>query len=142
MKRIIINQSLGTPSKYNRDDDIFFIKNYPHLMLFPYTDAVIHHGGAGTTATATISGVPQIIIPHILDQYCHGQQIYLSKLGPKPIWRSKLTTEKLVPALKEALFNPKIKQAANKVKESIDPDTSLQLTVKTLEQSIFVKVRT
>ena len=28
--------------------------------------AVIHHGGAGTTA---ISGIPQIIVLHILDQY-------------------------------------------------------------------------
>ena len=104
-------------------------------MLFPQTDAVIHHGGAGTIATTAISGVPQVIVPHILDQYFHGQKIYLSNLGPKPVWRSKLTVGKLSAALKESLSNPKIKQTAKKTSKSIDRDKSLQLTVKTIEQS-------
>ena len=28
--------------------------------------AVIHHGGAGTTTTAARTGVPQIVVPHLL----------------------------------------------------------------------------
>ncbi|MCD4719065.1 MAG: glycosyltransferase [Desulfobacula sp.] len=134
-KRIIITKFWEKSSEYQSANDVFFIKNYPHLMLFPQTDAVIHHGGAGTTATTAISGVPQVIIPHILDQYFHGQKIYSSNLGPKPIWRSKLTVGKLSAALKECLSNPKIKQTAKKIKKSIDRDKSLQLTVKTIEQS-------
>ena len=134
-KRIIITKFWEKSSEYQSAGDIFFIKNYPHLMLFPQTDAVIHHGGAGTIATTAISGVPQVIVPHILDQYFHGQKIYLSNLGPKPVWRSKLTVGKLSAALKESLSNPKIKQTAQKTSKSIDRDKSLQLTVKTIEQS-------
>ena len=134
-KRIIITKFWKKSSEYQSADDVFFIKNYPHLMLFPQTDAVIHHGGAGTTATTAISGVPQVIVPHILDQYFHGQKIYLSNLGPKPIWRSKLTADKLAAALENCLCNPKIKQTAKKTGKSIDRDKSLQLTVKTIEQS-------
>ena len=134
-KRIIIAKFWEKSSEYQSANDVFFIKNYPHLMLFPQTDAVVHHGGAGTTATTAISGIPQVIVPHILDQYFHGQKIYLSNLGPKPIWRSKLTLGKLSGALEECLTNPEIKQTAKKTGKSIDRQESLQLTVKAIEQS-------
>lgn len=55
--------------------DVFFIKGYPHLKLFPRMAAVIHHGGAGTTATSAASGVPQIVVPHVLDQYYWGHRV-------------------------------------------------------------------
>ncbi|MCK5350086.1 MAG: glycosyltransferase [Desulfobacula sp.] len=132
-KRIIIAKFWENLSEHKFSRDVFFIKNYPHLKLFPKTAAVIHHGGAGTTAAAAKSGVPQVIVPHILDQYFHGQKIYSSNLGPKPIWRTKLTADKLAATLEHCLCNPKIKQAAKKTGESINRDKSLQLTVKTIE---------
>jgi vancomycin aglycone glucosyltransferase len=30
--------------------------------------AVVHHGGAGTTTTATRAGVPQVVVPQFADQ--------------------------------------------------------------------------
>ena len=134
-KRIIITKFWEKSSEYQSASDVFFIKNYPHLNLFPQTDAVIHHGGAGTTATTALSGVPQVIVPHILDQYFHGQKIYSSNLGPKPVWRSRLTLDNLSAALKECLTNPGIKQTAEKTGKSIDRQKSLQLTIKAIEQS-------
>jgi len=89
-QRIVIAKFWDEPSEFPQSDDVFFIKKYPHLKLFPRMAAVIHHGGAGTTATSAVSGVPQIIVPHILDQYFWGHQVCISNLGPKPIWRSKL----------------------------------------------------
>ena len=134
-KRIIITKFWKNPSEYQAANDVFFIKNYPHLMLFPQTDAVIHHGGAGTTATTAISGVPQVIVPHILDQYFHGQRIYLSNLGSKPIPRKKLTADKLANQIEKFLYNPGIKETAEKTGKLINRDKSLQLTVKTIERS-------
>ncbi len=134
-KRIIISKFWKEDSEYRFDKDVFFIKNYPHLKLFPKTDAINHHGGAGTTATAAVSGVPQVIIPHILDQYFHGHQIYLSNLGPKPVWRTRLTAEKLTSALKTALFSKAVKQNAKTAGRQIDKTRSLKLIVKAVEQS-------
>ena len=79
--------------------DVFFIRNYPHEYLFPRTAAIIHHGGAGTTATATRSGRPQIIVPHILDQYYHGYKIFMSGLGAKPVRRSRISLKTITQAL-------------------------------------------
>ena len=78
-RRVIICKFWEEPSEFSNSTDVFFIRRYPHLKLFPNMAAVIHHGGAGTTA---ISGIPQIIVPHILDQYYWGYQVYQSYLGP------------------------------------------------------------
>jgi vancomycin aglycone glucosyltransferase len=39
-----------------------------HQALFPRLAAVVHHGGAGTTTTAALAGVPQVVVPQIVDQ--------------------------------------------------------------------------
>ncbi len=134
-KRIIINKFWESPSQYESEEDVFFLNNYPHLHLFSHTSAVIHHGGAGTTAAAAIAGVPQIIVPHILDQYFHGNQIYQSKLGPKPIWRSMLSEDKLTEAVNECMENTQLVKTAEETAKSIDRNRSLHLTVQAIEQS-------
>jgi UDP:flavonoid glycosyltransferase YjiC (YdhE family) len=129
-QRAIISKFWDEPSEFSNSDDIFFITKYPHLKLFPHMAAVIHHGGAGTTASSAASGVPQIIVPHILDQYYWGHQIYQSKLGPKPIWRSQLTAKKLAAAIRECLSNQQIRKRAKEASEAIREKNSLEITVR------------
>jgi UDP:flavonoid glycosyltransferase YjiC (YdhE family) len=136
-QRVIIGKFWDEPSNFSNSDDVFFIKNYPHLELFPRMAAIVHHGGAGTTATSAISGVPQVIIPHLLDQYYWGNQIYRSELGPKPIWRSKLNSRKLAAAISECLSDERIKQNAKNVSEKIKKQDSLELTVRELIRSLY-----
>ncbi len=129
-QRAVIGKFWDEPSEFEHSDDIFFITKYPHLKLFPRMAAVIHHGGAGTTATSAASGVPQIIVPHILDQYYWGHQIYRSKLGSKPIWRSRLTSKKLAAAIRECLNNQQIRKRATEASEAIRAANSLEITVR------------
>jgi UDP:flavonoid glycosyltransferase YjiC (YdhE family) len=44
-------------------DDIFFLDDCPHEWLFGRVAAVIHHGGAGTTACGLANGAPTLIVP-------------------------------------------------------------------------------
>ena len=134
-RRIILPQLHGLSTEYTTGDNVFFIGDYSHLLLFPKLDAVIHHGGAGTTATAGVSGVPQVIVPHILDQYYHGRRIFLSRLGPKPIPRAVLTESRLTAALEQCLFDPVIRQVAKKTGEAINPQKSLERFVEAIEMS-------
>ncbi len=135
-QRAVISKFWDEPSEFSNSDDIFFIKKYPHLKLFPNMAAVIHHGGAGTTGSAAISGVPQIIVPHILDQYYWGNQIYQSKLGPSPIWRSEFTSKKLAMTIRECLSNQQIRKRAKEVSEVIRQRDSLEFTVSELMKSL------
>jgi UDP:flavonoid glycosyltransferase YjiC (YdhE family) len=129
-QRVVIAKFWDEPAEQTPSDDLFFIKRYPHLELFPRMAAVIHHGGAGTTASSAISGVPQIIVPHALDQYYWGHQVYRSRLGPKPIWRSGLNAKRLSSAIRETLSNAEIKRKAIAVSERIKRENGLDLTVR------------
>lgn len=45
------------------DQDIFFIGDCPHEWLFQHMAAVVHHGGAGTTACGLRYARPTVIVP-------------------------------------------------------------------------------
>lgn len=49
-------------------EDCFMVGEVNQQALFGRVAAVIHHGGAGTTTTATWAGAPQVIVPQIVDQ--------------------------------------------------------------------------
>jgi len=135
-RRAVIGKFWDEPSEFSNSEDIFFIQKYPHLKLFPKMAAVIHHGGAGTTATTAISGVPQIIVPHLLDQYYWGNQIYQSQLGPNPIWRSELTSKKLAAAIRQCLSNEQFQQKARETAGIIKQQDSLEITVNEIFRSL------
>ncbi|KAJ3081153.1 hypothetical protein HK102_002547 [Quaeritorhiza haematococci] len=54
----------------------------PHTWLFPKCTCVVHHGGAGTTQTACLSGVPSVVIPHMADQPFMASLLRYLKLCP------------------------------------------------------------
>lgn len=43
--------------------DVLFLGDCPHEWLFQHVAAVIHHGGAGTTACGLLNGKPTAIVP-------------------------------------------------------------------------------
>ncbi len=137
-RRMIINQYWSETAEpvLNKKigSDVLFIQQSPHLRLFPKTAAVIHHGGAGTTAAAAVSGVPQVIVPHILDQYYNGQQVYYNHLGPEPIQKSRLTEKKLKIALETCMTDPVIQTHVKNARAAIDPEMSLARIVRTIVQ--------
>jgi UDP:flavonoid glycosyltransferase YjiC (YdhE family) len=47
----------------NDDDNVLFIGDCPHEWLFQHVAAVVHHGGAGTTACGLLNGRPTTIVP-------------------------------------------------------------------------------
>jgi len=84
-------------------EDIFILESAPHSWLFPQMAAIVHHGGAGTTAAALRAGVPSAIIPHTADQFTWGRRVYELGVGAKPLPRKKITVDKLLVAIEAAL---------------------------------------
>ena len=78
----------------------------PHAKLFPRLAAVVHHGGAGTTATALRAGVPQVIVPHMADQFHHAHRLALLGLAPPGVPIRRLNAERLQHALEATLALP------------------------------------
>jgi sterol 3beta-glucosyltransferase len=83
-------------------DDVLFIESAPHDWLLPRCKAVIHHGGAGTTAAGLRAGIPNIVIPFAGDQMFWGKRVHAIGAGPPPINVKSLTAARLASALAEA----------------------------------------
>lgn len=100
-------------------EGVFVVDAVSHAALFPRMAAVVHHGGAGTTTTAARAGVPQIVIPHVLDQYYWGHRVQELGLGPVPIPRRHLSSERLAAAIAEALENEVLRERAAELGERL-----------------------
>ena len=88
------------------------IEHADHGRLFPLCAAVVHHGGAGTTSAAARAGVPQVIVPHLLDQYYWGRKVRELGIGPRPVPRSRLSAATLTRAVRNVLEDSGIRQRA------------------------------
>jgi UDP:flavonoid glycosyltransferase YjiC (YdhE family) len=112
-----------------------FVDEVPHPLLFTRLAAVVHHGGSGTTATAALAGVPQIIVPHILDQYYWGERVHRCGLGPKPLRRSQLTAERLAKAINGCVSGQRYYGRASEIAEAVKKQDSRRLAVDFLEKT-------
>ncbi len=74
-----------------RDRDLYFARELSHEALFPRVAAVVHHGGAGTTAAALRAGKPAMAVPRFGDQGFWGRQIAAIGAGAPPLPRSRMT---------------------------------------------------
>jgi UDP:flavonoid glycosyltransferase YjiC (YdhE family) len=86
-----------------------------HARLFPRTAAVVHHGGAGTTTTSARAGVPQIVVPHGVDQYYWGARVQALGVAPPPLARHRLTAEGLAGSLRAVLDNELLGERASEL---------------------------
>ncbi|MEE9609112.1 MAG: glycosyltransferase [Myxococcota bacterium] len=92
--------------------NVFVTGPVSHPRLFPRVAAAVHHGGAGTTTAVARAGVPQIVVPHIADQFYWGRRVSLLGLGPPPLPRAKLTAPRLAAALAAILDNELLAERA------------------------------
>jgi sterol 3beta-glucosyltransferase len=91
---------------------VYALTEAPHDWLFPQMAAVVHHGGAGTTAAGLRAGVPTIICPFFGDQPFWGRQVAMLGAGPRPIPQRRLTVETLSAAIRAAVGDPTMRERA------------------------------
>ena len=61
--------------------DCLAVDEVNQQALFKRVAAVVHHGGAGTTSIAALSGAPQVVIPQMYDQHYWAQQVQRLGIG-------------------------------------------------------------
>ncbi|KAJ9109763.1 hypothetical protein QFC19_001993 [Naganishia cerealis] len=83
--------------------------------------AVVHHGGAGTTAIGLRNGCPTVIIPFFGDQPWQGDMVANAGAGPKPIPYKKLNAQNLAEAIMLAL-GPEVRQSAASIGRAIQQE--------------------
>lgn len=100
-------------------DDVMMIEQAPHDWLFEQVAAVVHHGGAGTTAAGLRAGRPTVICPFLADQPFWGWRVYQLGVGPEPIPQKKLTADLLASAIHAAVTDAEMRRRARELGEKI-----------------------
>ncbi len=79
-------------------EDVLVVDAVPHDWLFDRVTAVVHHGGAGSTAAGLRAGKPSLICPFLGDQPFWGTRVRALGAGPAPLPARRLAaglTERL-----------------------------------------------
>jgi len=95
-----------------------------HDWLLPQCCAVVHHGGAGTTAAGLRYGLPNLVCPFFGDQYMWGAMVHRAGVGPKPCPVDKLTSTILIEKLTE-LTSATITQKATELSQNMGKENGV-----------------
>jgi sterol 3beta-glucosyltransferase len=117
-------------------DHVFVAEEIPHAWLFQHAAAVIHHGGAGTTATAIRAGIPSIIIPFFFDQLFWGRQLATLGVGPEPVIKRRLSVDGLALSLKDALDNKTYQNRLQALSKQINDENGVGCVVDTFHREL------
>jgi vancomycin aglycone glucosyltransferase len=119
-RRVLVAHGWADLALIDERDDCFAVDEVNQQALFGRVAAVVHHGGAGTTTTATQAGAPQVVVPQWADQpYWAGRVAGLGiGVAHEP---ATPTTESLSAALRKAL-TPQTRARASAVAGTIRTD--------------------
>ncbi len=119
---------------------VFMVDSVPHDWLFPRVAAVVHHGGAGTTAAGLRAGRPTIICPFMADQPFWGKLIYQRGVGPLPIPQGRLTADGLAEAIMTAVHDETMIRRAAELGEKIRAEDGVARAVEIIGATIDERV--
>lgn len=133
-QRAVLLSGWGGLQKVDLPETVFIVDSIPHSWLFPRVAAVVHHGGAGTTAAGLRAGVPSIIIPFFADQSFWGHCVAQLGVGPEPIPRKQLTVERLAQAIKRAVTDQTLRQNAANLGAKIQAEDGIASAVAIIQE--------
>jgi rhamnosyltransferase subunit B len=125
-------------------DGASFLQGSSWCMHFDYLDfeyafakaqAVIHHGGIGTTAQAIKAGIPQLIRPLKYDQPDNADRIYRLGLGTY-VMPEKFTAESVMPILRNMLQKSKQSKALRKFSVDVQNSSAIVDACDLIEEAL------
>lgn len=134
--RMVVARGWGGINPDDLPDNIFAIEKAPHDKLFQHVSAVVHHGGAGTTAAGLYAGRPTFVVPQAVDQPYWGRRVHELGCGPKPVRLRKLTAEILAETLQDLTTNSTYHQAASNVAERLNEENGTDKAIRVIERVI------
>lgn len=131
--RAVLLSGWGGMTEMPEAPDAYFAQAVPHDWLFPRMDAVVHHGGAGTTGAGFLSGKPAIVVPFTMDQPFWAARVAALGAGPAPIPRARLTSDRLAQAIRRATTDAVMQRRAADLGELTRGEPGTLAAVEILE---------
>ncbi|CAI9107474.1 OLC1v1006836C3 [Oldenlandia corymbosa var. corymbosa] len=129
-QRGIINKGWGGLGNLAEPKDfVYSLDNIPHDWLFLQCSAVVHHGGAGTTAAGLKAACPTTIVPFFGDQPFWGERVHARGVGPSPIPVDQFSLQKLIDAI-NFMLDPEVKQRAIELAKAMENEDGVTGAVR------------
>jgi len=123
-------------------ENVLFVKSAPHEWLFPQCAAIVHHGGAGTTAASLRSGVPSVVTPFAFDQFDNASLIADSGTGLRMKQFAKVTVADIAGALERCTTDGQMIATARSVGDTLRAEDGLRNAVRAVDEFIVQEVDT
>jgi sterol 3beta-glucosyltransferase len=117
-----------------RSPNLLVLDAIPHAWLFPRMAAVVHHAGSGTTGAGLRAGVPSVLVPYMGDQLFWAQRVTELDVGPRPIPRRQLTSERLAAAITSAVTDHGLRARAATMGERIRAEDGVGRAIEIIER--------
>ncbi|HOW66971.1 MAG TPA: glycosyltransferase [Candidatus Paceibacterota bacterium] len=115
-------------------DTVRFVESIPYDWLFPRVAAVVHHGGASSTAEGLRAGKPTVICPFFGDQPFWGRRLYELGVGPRPLAQKRLNSDALADAIHTAVTDDRMRLRAADLGEKIRGERGVDRAVEILRE--------
>ncbi|KEQ80652.1 UDP-Glycosyltransferase/glycogen phosphorylase, partial [Aureobasidium pullulans EXF-150] len=133
--RCILSKGWARLRNVSNSPNIFELDDCPHEWLFQNVSAVVHHGGAGTTACGLKNGLPSLVCPFFGDQPFWGEMIAAAGAGPKPIHHKNLTAENLGEAIR-FIITPETAHAARQIALRMATENGVKTAVQSFHRNL------
>jgi len=132
-KRGVLATGWGGLKLQEMPQNVFVLDSAPHGWLFPRMAAIVHHGGAGTTAEGLRAGVPTVIVPFTVDQPFWGRRVEALGVGARPIQAKGLSVARLTEAIQRVTSDASMQHKAKALGERIRAEDGTSNAVKVIQ---------
>jgi UDP:flavonoid glycosyltransferase YjiC (YdhE family) len=133
-ERALIYVGANDTGNTSQSDHVKIAGPMNHAAIFPACRAVVHHGGAGTTATGMRAGVPTLILWVTADQPIWAAQVKRLRVGSARRF-SGTTKDSLVAELRRILTAQYVARAREIVTHMTEPEESVTAAANLLEKA-------
>jgi sterol 3beta-glucosyltransferase len=134
--RAVIASGWGAVRGVQSNSNTMAIGSAPHGSLFPRVAAVVHHGGAGTTAAGLLAARPTVVCPFQGDQYFWGAAVHRAGAGPQPVPVKKLTPDRLALAIRAVRNDTGMQARAALLSEQIAQENGAGRACEQIESTL------
>lgn len=127
--RAIIQSPSADACGFTSNDQILYVAAAPHHQVFPRCLAVVHHGGAGTTQSATLAGKPSVIIANLSEQEHWCLELHRLGIAGKPLKRRRVTPAAIAAQLRRIQSNPQMVDKASTIAAAMHAEDGVAAAV-------------
>ncbi len=135
--RAIIQAPLWRECGFQSSQEVYYVSAAPHGQVFPRCQAIVHHGGAGTTQTSSLAGKPSIVVAHIAEQEFWGSELKRVGIAPEVLLRRKVGLKQLATSINRVISSDKMKERAKEIGQKMSKEDGVGQAVNLINQKFI-----